>query len=233
MGWFIPRDLSSVADEVELQTMHALLSEVEPTAMISELGQDSLYRLLPGSIRACIRAFGVLRKWVIWQIVAPTIGLRARQNRIELLLQAIEICRTRNMDPSSPGSIIDQPCIRSFVEAVVGSALLGPESRLHYRAWQGVANQRGTSFDSLAALLNPPAAAAAAPRGEPLIVDIGWLLERMVEVINMPDIVDAPNEEAQPMINLDKRRWVSNSIGRTADLIVPDSCAGLPPTSHH
>lgn len=204
MGWFIPRDLSSVAEEVELQTMHALVSEVEPTAMISEMGQDSLYRLLPGSVRACIRAFGVLRKWVILQIVAPNIGLRTRQNRIELLLQAIEICRTRNMDPSSSGSIIEQPCIRSFVEAVVESALLGPESRLHYRAWQGVANQRGASFDSLATLLHSPAGTAT--RGEPLVIDIGWLLERMLEVINMPDIVDALNEEAQPMVNLDKRR---------------------------
>lgn len=204
IGWFLPRDPSSVTEEVELQTMHALISEIAPTAMISELGQDLLYRLLPGSIRACVRAFGVLRRWIVSQVVAPKLGLAARTSRIELLLQAIEISRIRNTDTNSSGPPTEQACVRSFVESVVTSALLGSESRLYHRAWQSVAVQRGTSLETLTTLLNPPVAQAS--RGEPLTVDIGWLMERMIEVINMPDVVDTLTDEAQPMVNFDKRR---------------------------
>ena len=46
-GWFLSRDPSSIADEVEIQSMSSYILEVEPSPLISELTQDSLYRLLP------------------------------------------------------------------------------------------------------------------------------------------------------------------------------------------
>jgi GTPase-activating protein BEM2 len=190
---------------VELQNIYSLILDIEPTSMVSTLGQDSLYRLLPGSIRACIRAFGVIRKWIISRIVAPKLGLRKRQDRVEALLESVGISRIRSLDPSSSGSTLEQACVRSFVEAVVTSALLSPESRMHSRAWQNIASTRGTSVDALVTLLNCPVTHPI--KAEPLTIDIGWLFERMLEVINLPDVLES-SEENQNMVNFEKRRWI-------------------------
>lgn len=193
--------------------------------MISEMSQDAVYRLLPPSIRSCIRAYGIVRRWLIAAIVAPKMGLRARQQRIEVLLQAIEIARLRNAegpsattgqqlaafedsaDPSSPVKAGETPIVRSFVEAVISSAILSVESRLHHRAWQNVAFNRGAQYDTLAMLLARPFVQQPVIR-TPLTIDIGWLLERLLEVIATPDIVDSIAFEGQNLVNFDKRRWV-------------------------
>ena len=173
--------------------------------MISELTQDALYRLLPPGVRSCIRAYGIIRKWLISKIVAPRLGLRTRQARMELLIQAIEVSRLRNSESSSTAQLLEQPCIRSFVEAVTTSALLSVESRMHHRAWQSVALSRGCSCDSLSSLLQHPYIQSTSS-SDSLTVDMGWLLERMLEVIATPDVIDASFQEGQSLVNFDKRR---------------------------
>ena len=205
-AWFPSRDVSSSVEElVEIQTIYSHIQEIEPSSLISELTQDALYRLLPPGVRSCIRAYGIIRKWLISKLVAPRIGLRARQARMELLLQAIEVSRLRNTETPATAQLMDQPCVRSFVEAVTTSALLSIESRLHFRAWQGVAVSRGSSCDSLASLLlRPFVQSTSSP--DCLTVDMGWLLERMLEIIATPDVVEASSQEGQNLINFDKRR---------------------------
>lgn len=172
--------------------------------MISELSQDSLYRLLPPSVRGCIRAFMILRKWLVFQLVALRLGLRARQARMELMLRAIEICRLRNLDTNSQdASAAESQCIRSFAEAVIISAVVSVESRTYHRAWQTVASLRGTTCDTLSMLLSKPAVAGNIQK-DPLTVDIGWLIERMLEIISMPDIIE---QESLSLVNLEKRRY--------------------------
>ena len=178
--------------------------------MISELTQDALYRLLPPGVRSCIRAYGIIRKWLISKIVTPRLGLRTRQARMELLIQAIEVSRLRNSESSSASSSaqhLEQPCVRSFVEAVTTSALLSVESRMHHRAWQGVAFSRGCSCDSLSSLLLRPYIECTSSN-DSLTVDMGWLLERMLEVIATPDIIEPTFQdlEGQTLVNFDKRR---------------------------
>ena len=135
---------------------------------------------------------------------------------MELLIQAIEVSRLRNSEfssssPSSSSSsasqILEQPCVRSFVEAVVTSALLSVESRMHHRAWQGVALSRGCSCDSLSSLLLRPYIECTSSN-DSLTVDMGWLLERMLEVISTPDIIEptVQDPESQTLVNFDKRR---------------------------
>ena len=175
--------------------------------MISELTQDALYRLLPPGVRSCIRAYGIIRKWLISKIVAPRLGLRARQARMELLVQAIEVSRLRNSESSSTAELLEQPCIRSFVEAVTTSAILSVESRMHHRAWQGVALSRGCPCDSLSSLLLRPYIQCTSSN-DSLTVDMGWLLERMLEVIATPDTIEASSQEGQNLVNFDKRRLV-------------------------
>ncbi|OBZ69986.1 hypothetical protein A0H81_10131 [Grifola frondosa] len=119
-GWFLFREASCISDEVEIQSMSSYILEVEPSPMISELTQDTLYRLLPPAIRSCIRAFGILRKWLISKLVPLRLGLRTRQARMELMLRAIEVCRLRNFDSTTSNlPLAERPCVRSFAEAVL------------------------------------------------------------------------------------------------------------------
>ena len=99
----------------------------------------------------------------------------------------------------------ERPVVRSFVEAVLTAAIISPESRMHQRPWQNVAHMRGVQCDSLGALLSRPTVPKKS-HGDPLIVDISWLLERVLEIVSIPNAVTISPEDPQSIINLDKRR---------------------------
>lgn len=195
--------------------------EIEPSSMISELGQDSLYRLLPPGVRGSIRAYSIMRKWLVSKIAAPRLGLRQRTARMELLLRSLEIARLRNTDNTTPGRAGDQPCVRSFVEAVLTSAVLSVESRAYQKAWQSVGSARGGNIDSLASLLFRPGMEVSTSK-EALTVDVGWLIERLLDVISTPDVV-VVGPEGQSLVNFDKRRYepvsVSSSCANFASVL--------------
>lgn len=152
-----------------------------------------------------------MRKWLVSRLAAPKIGLRARQTRMELYLRAIEVCRIRN---SVPGELppFERPCVRSFVEAILTSAVLSVESRMYHRAWQIVASARGTSCDTLSGLLSKPVVNTVTNK-ETLTTDMGWIIERILEVISMHDVLESTPTEAPTLINFDKRRYVDYDIG--------------------
>ncbi|KAF6752251.1 rho GTPase activating protein 22 [Ephemerocybe angulata] len=232
-GWFSSREPAATEEATEIQCLYSYIQEVEPSSLIPETSQDVLYRLLPPGIRSCIRAFAIIRKWLVSKIVAPRLGLRTRQTRMELLIQAIEVARLRSAEnpgsnplsasaaaatsPTSAGgsaaNALLQPCVRSFVEAVVTSALLSVESRMHHRAWQSVALSRGCQGDSLASMLLRPYVQTTTSK-DTLTVDVGWLLERMLEVIAGPDVLDAASQEGHSLVNFDKRRHLYNLINK-------------------
>ncbi|KAG1740823.1 uncharacterized protein EDB91DRAFT_1053018 [Suillus paluster] len=215
-GWFSTREVPST-DDIDIQSLYSHLTEVQPSTLISELSQDTIYRLLPPSIRSCIRAFTILRKWTISKLVAPKLGIRVRQTRMDLFLRAIEIARLRSMNSGSSSGCGDRSCVRSFVEAVLSSAIISSESRMHHRPWQNIANIRNVQCDSLAALLSRP----AVPRksyGEPLALDISWILERILELVSIPNVVTTAGDNDQCIINLDKRRHLCNLILNTPSL---------------
>lgn len=218
-GWFSPREAGHSDEAIEIQNMYTHIQEVEPSNLISEMTQDALYRLLPPSIRSCIRAYGIIRKWLISKLVVPRLGLRGRQARMELLLQAIEIARLRNAEPNVSHHI-EQPCVRSFVEAVVTSAVISVESRMHQRPWQFIAYNRGCTCESLAALLARPSIQSTSSR-DCLTVDMGWLIERMLEVIASPDVVETSVQDGQSLVNFDKRRHLCNLVNRATSLPFP------------
>jgi len=204
MGWFLPRDSSTASDEIDIQTIYMQLTEVEPTFMISELAQDALFRLLPPGMRSCLRAHHVIRKWLVSKIVAARLGIQTRQARMELLLRAIEVCRRRSDPDSSITSSMEQPVIPAFVEAVIVSAVISIESRMHQRAWINVAHARKVTPDSLTTFLSQPLRRPPSVMST-LVTDMGWILERMLEIISVPNLVDL-NTEGQMLINFDKRR---------------------------
>ncbi|KAI6115749.1 hypothetical protein EDD16DRAFT_1863761, partial [Pisolithus croceorrhizus] len=216
-GWFTARD-PGYTDDVDIQTMYSHLLDVEPSPMISELSQDSVYRLLPPGIRSCVRAYNILRKWLISKLVAPKLGIRQRQNRMDLCLRVLEIARLRSLDRDAASSgPTDRPCVRSFVEAVVTAAILSPESRMHHRPWQNVANIRGVQCDSLTALLSRQTVPRKA-YGDALVVDLSWLLERMLEIVSVPNTVSISEDNPQCIINLDKRRHLCDLIRNSQPL---------------
>ncbi|EKM53679.1 uncharacterized protein PHACADRAFT_198103 [Phanerochaete carnosa HHB-10118-sp] len=213
IGWFLNRDPTSISDEVEIQSIHTYIQDIDISPTISELGQESLYRHLPPSVRTCIRAFAIIKRWLVSKVAAPRIGLKARQARMETLLHAIEIARRRNSEPGEGDrAAIEKPVIRSFVEAAIVSAILSVESRMYHRAWQTLSASRGSVCDNLASLLQKPAVERPVSR-EPLTVDMGWLLERMLEMISMPDILE---QESNSLVNLDKRRLLHGLLTTNA-----------------
>jgi hypothetical protein len=197
------REPPSASDDIEIQTIHTYLYEggVEPASTQPELGSDRLYRLMPPMVRTCLRAHDIVRKWLINSIAGLKLGVSVRQARIEKFLQAVEISR-RYQSESDAADAYTRPCVRSFVESVLVGALLSPESRAHSKAWINVATDRGTSFDSLAALLHRPAAETPAKEMH-LSVDIGWLFERLLEIISTPNVID---EGGRALVNFQKRR---------------------------
>lgn len=203
-GWFSPRDASSTSEDVEIQTIYSHLMEVPQSPLISELSQERLYRLFPPSLRSCLRAHHVLRKWLVSRIVAPRVGSQARQARMELLLRAVEVCRDRSDFGHSQFPSVERRCIRTFVELVLTSAILSPESRIYSRAWTNVANARRTGSDSLVAMLVRPSHQPS--RSSPdLITDMGWTLERMLEIFNLPDVLTSQTD-GSGLVNFHKRR---------------------------
>ncbi|KAI0319572.1 hypothetical protein OF83DRAFT_1170122 [Amylostereum chailletii] len=211
LGWFIPWEPSHNSDETEIQNIYSHLTEVPPSSTGFELAQDELFRLFPPAIRSSLRAHHVLRKWVVSQLVAPRIGIQARQGRIELLLQAVEICRLRSEAETSPVPYTEQRCVRSFAELVLTAAIVSPESRAHVRAWTNVANARGVSSDSLMAYMSKPVRRAAPVLGPLLTTDLGWILERVLEVLSLPDVYDSGSDVGR-VINFEKRRYLSHLL---------------------
>ncbi|KAF4598923.1 rho GTPase-activating protein [Pleurotus pulmonarius] len=213
IGWFSQRELPTSEEVIEIQTIYSHFQEVEPSSLISEMTHDSFYRLLPPGVRSCIRAYTIIRKWLISKIVSPRLGARARQARLELLLQTIEVARLRSfcLPSASNQPLADRPCTRSFVETVVTSALLSIESRMYHRVWQNIASQRGCQCDSLSSLLSKSPVDAPTSRRS-LIVDIGWLMERMLEIIALPDVLDSAPIPGNLLVNYDKRRHLCNLI---------------------
>ena len=198
---------------VEIQTIYTFIQNVEPSTLISDLQRDTLVRLLPVAIRSCLRAYNIARKWLISRIVEPRIGLRSRQMRIDTMLQALEIARLRSTNGNTEGQPqserIDQPCVRSFVETVLTSALLSCESRAHSRAWQNISYQRGSPCDSLASVLSKRSTGPL-QSAEPLTVDMGWILERLLDIISTNHMASASepsvNDDASSLVHFDKRR---------------------------
>jgi hypothetical protein len=74
-----------------------------------------------------------------------------------------------------------------------------------------VALGRGSACDSLSSLLLRPYVQSTSS-GDSLTVDMGWLLERMLEIIATPDVIEASAEEGQNLVNFDKRRYVTSNL---------------------
>ena len=79
-------------------------------------------------------------KWATAVLSQPSITIESRHRRIELFLQALGMCRL--LSSKTDGVTPRTPVIRSFVETMLSTAILSPESRMFQRAWNKIALQR-------------------------------------------------------------------------------------------
>lgn len=195
----------------------------------SALKQDSsLWRTMPGSLRRALTAHHLIRRWLIAHIVHPEIKLHQRQQRMLKLVEAIEISRARMSNVVLGGQKEEltttlDPSLASFVERVIASALVSPESRAFGPAWQGVAAARqANSIETLTGLLRPDLVVTDATA----TLDVGWLNERLIEIVTQVDSVSDGI-----LINFAKRRWIYHTIRNVKSVSTPqrniDSSATL------
>jgi hypothetical protein len=90
---------------------------------------------------------------------------------------------------------------------VLTFAVLSVESRMHNQAWQNIAISRGAQCDAIASLLRQPAIQSVSSSRE-LTLDVGWFLERVLEIIVGPNVMESGGQQDwHSLINLDKRRY--------------------------
>ncbi|CAE6480833.1 unnamed protein product [Rhizoctonia solani] len=215
LGWYVVSDLPPTGDDTPIQNIYTQLQEVDTSPLISEMGPEKFVRNLPSSIRSVFRAHDIVRRWALINIVTPRLGVQARQERIELFLRTIEVCRLRTADsPSSQD--IRQPSIRTFTETALGAALCSPESRLFTKAWQEVGAARGASIESLSSLLSVRRVEKIrSPRR--MTADMGWLIECLLELSCLPD-KSCEGSSGVELLNFDKRRYLFNLMSNVPNL---------------
>ena len=127
---------------------------------------------------------------------------------MEKAIAMIEMCRARMSNVVIGGKSEAQkstlePSLASFVERVVISAVVAPESRLFASAWQGVAFARRVVIpDSLASLIKKDLILTDATS----TLDLAWLNERLLEVSTQMDNFVGTS------INFDKRRMLHSMV---------------------
>lgn len=192
-----------------IQNIYSFLALVDPSPMLGEVNDvQRLLQFAQPSIRSVLHCYDHARRWATAVIAEPGIGKETRQRRIERFLHAVELCRA--LSTKTDGVTIEAPVIRSFVETVLVAAMLSPESRLYQRAWHDAAANRHISTTE--ALENYVQChrgdeAVFAPEFK-LAVDFGWVIERLVEMISMPDTLQSSTGSLGLVVNFEKRRYV-------------------------
>lgn len=202
---FLPKEPNPSPEEVVPETMFTVLRNVAPSPSVSVFcHHDHLHKSFPSGIRLLLRMHATFRAWATHKLAAPGIGLRKREARIDLLLRAIEICRSRSPAArESDQSIPDTPTAPSFIEVALLAAIWSPESRAFSRAWANVASSRGIYPDSIRSLLVVPQVSSLPATG--YVVDGGWLFEQLLGILSLPDTLV---RREHLLVHFDKRRCV-------------------------
>lgn len=219
-GWILLTDLPTLSqDEMIIQNIYNHLTLVEPSPLLSDFPPTPrLINLAQPSIRSMLHCFDQARKWATAVLAQPAIPIEMRQRRMEKFLQALDLCRA--LSSKTDGVEDGAPVIRSFVETVLTAAILSPESRMYHRAWYHTAAQRQVALgnqvinvDSLEALVRPVSRDQLPFQpGFKLAVDFGWMVERLLELISMPDSLVNTTDALGPVINFEKRRQLHTFI---------------------
>lgn len=202
------KDVSASSEDVESETFHSMLMEAEMSRPLQALysGKTTFIQTLPSSVQRAIKLHEIIRDWTITKICAIGIRSRTREDRISLILRAVEICQNRGSTYTFPksGNGANLPGSPSLVESALLSALWGRESRIYARAWANIAVKRNASHESFQTLLQKSTHKFRNSVRSSL--DCGWILEQLVQVLSLKDRL--PRNDHM-LINFDKRRCVA------------------------
>ncbi|KAK9471773.1 uncharacterized protein V1510DRAFT_437042 [Dipodascopsis tothii] len=168
--------------------------------------------------------------WLAWHVSEPSISRVERIDRMATLLRALAICRKMMgsvdifkhapADDEAPSAVGTIP---SFVETAIAAALVRPESRVYSVAWTLAAREVGMDNASIDRLedITPAinfelSALASSPIiQQPLTICVGWLFERMFELVCYVPNMCVENSR---LINFDKQRYIYNLLSNVMDL---------------
>lgn len=172
---------------------------------------------LPEPITALIKLHFGLVAYFTRLIADPKTGTHARLARMVFLLKTLGALRARmrffDLIPDEETS--KRQHVPSFLERALAAAVLRPESRAFAALWltagQEIARyfppEDESSFVPNAKIIFVPA--VPTERGEPVVPCIGWIVERLLEIICC---VPNTSVEHPHLINFDKRRFGFNLI---------------------
>ncbi|KAG8804101.1 rho GTPase-activating protein, partial [Serendipita sp. 399] len=229
-GWIPSSELPTLSqDEIVIQNIYFHLTFVEPSPLLSDFpSTPRLINLAQPSVRSALHCYDQCRKWATAVIAQPGIAFEVRVRRMERFLQALELSRA--LSCKVDGVSDTDPVIRSFVETVLTTAILSPESRIFHRAWyQAAAKRRVVHQDSLDQYLRLSSNVELPfPSNFKLAVDFGWMVERLVEMISMPDTLMNSTDTLGTVINFEKRRLLCTFV-----LNMPTLASLRPPKQRH
>ena len=208
MGFFVPKiALLSHDEEGPMQDIFFLLGNLR-----REKSTSTLLQKLPKPLRNLCTLHQQLSSWILSQVAEPKISVETRSQRLSTLLKALTICRQRmsGMDLYDSSDSGVSRHVPSFVGCAISTALVRPESRAYGFAWQ-LAVKNACGFVSHCETLEQviPEAVNGDIPVRPLTISVGWMLERLLEIVcHVPNMVVENNR----LINFDKRRYVYNFI---------------------
>lgn len=222
-GWILLTDLPTISqDEMIIQNIYFHLTLVEPSPLLADFPiTERLTGLAQPSIRTMLYCFDEARTWATAVLAQPGISMEVRARRMEVFLQALEMCRI--LSAKTDGVAAGSPVIRSFVETVLTTAILSPESRMFQRAWYHTAIQRRlNSMETLESFLRPSLTEPLPfPTGFKLAVDFGWMVERLLELVSMPDALVNTGDALGSVVNFEKRRHLYTFVLNMPTLASP------------
>lgn len=129
-------------------------SVVSPSAF----SDDDLFLAFPGSIQYLYCMHYIIRSWVMNEIAAMEIDSKTRVLRIEKFLQIVLLSKISSEKMTLFPELKQEEShgrVPGFVEYAIASALVSPEVRIFFKAWNDVAMQHGhANLDTLENLLN-------------------------------------------------------------------------------
>ena len=208
LGFFVPKlSLLSQEEDEPIQNIFSTLSDLQCHSTSS-----SVLESLPKSVRDACTFHLKLNNWVLSKIVDPKLNIEQRADRIAALLKAMAIGRKRmsRMDLYENSNTSAPRHVPSFVGNVIATALVRPESRHFVFAWQQAAKSITGSVSHIETLEQViPDVGDAVVSEQPLTICVGWMIERLLEIIcHVPNMVVENNR----LINFDKRRYVYNFV---------------------
>ncbi|KAK9367480.1 hypothetical protein V1509DRAFT_626777 [Lipomyces kononenkoae] len=169
--------------------------------------------------------------WVAIHIADPFLRKSTRVKRMVAMIHAIAICRKRmsvvefgpQMKTDGEERMEDdiEMKIPSLIESAIASAIVRPESRQYAAAWVEAARAVGKDVQHVNFLeeiipkfVADDNIADHNETGEPLTICMGWIFERILEIVCYVPNMAVSNPS---MINFDKQRYIYNFLSNVLD----------------